>query len=300
MTLKDDLVTARSTHDIRDVLGSNKRVIICPLPQHIHSSNTASFSVYWKNGKQWWKCHGNCNLEGDIIDLIGYMRVAGYIPKDPKKVREALGILDQRFEIKLVVPEKAVRLIGDEWREFVPIGDEAREYAHTRGITDLSIEKFHLGQSGTNLAIPNFQEGVLFGIKMRSIRADCPKSRRFWAVAGSIKNLFNWSKVYLSTETVFVVKGEIPAIILDQMGFCACAPTGGEGSYDAKWRTALALAHVIVIGDNDAPGRLLGPKREKFFGGKLVFPPEEYQDLDKYCLADPEAAAETLRKWSEE
>jgi len=301
MTLKDDLETARSTHDIRSVLGlsDNKRVIVCPLPGHTHVSNTPSFSIYWRKGLQWWKCHGSCQREGDVVDLVGYLRVPGYNPRDPDKVREALGLLDSRYEVKLVIPEKTIRLAGDEWMNFIPPSREVVEYAHTRGITDASIKKFRIGQKDSYMAIPAFQDGRLMGIKFRSFR-DCTKARRFWSQAGSIKTLFNWDKIYLETGTVFVVKGEIPAMIIDQMGFNVCAPTGGEGSYLDSWRTALALANVVVIGDNDAPGRVLGDTRAKFFTAKLVFPPEEFQDIDKYILADPEAAAETLRKWSEE
>ena len=137
------------------------------------------------------------------------------------------------------------------------------------------------------------------GIKFRNMRP-CDKKRRFWSQAGSIKFIFNWDAIYLATGTVFIVKGEIPAMVLDQMGFLAGAPTGGEGSYLDNWRTALALASVVVIGDNDEPGRILGQKRADFFCARLVFPPEDYQDIDKYCLSDPEAALETLRYWSEE
>ena len=40
----------------------------------------------------------------------------------------------------------------------------------------------------------------------------------FWLQAGSINVLFNWEAVYLFAGTVFLVKCEIPAMILDQTG----------------------------------------------------------------------------------
>jgi hypothetical protein len=62
---------------------------------------------------------------------------------------------------------------------------------------------------------------------------------------GSRLGLFNYDKVYLSTGTVFVVKGEIPAMLLQQLGYAACAPTAGEGSYKGqvfRWNTQKKIA----------------------------------------------------------
>ena len=116
--LKDQIDEADCTHDIRDVVGSKKRTILCPLPQHRRINNTPSFSIYWKDGKQWWKCHGNCQLEGDLVDLVGYLRVTGYDRRDPAKVREALALVDSRYEFKIVEPPRVVTLDGNEWTKF--------------------------------------------------------------------------------------------------------------------------------------------------------------------------------------
>lgn len=91
-------------------------------------------------------------------------------------------------------------------------------------------------------------------------------------------------------------------MLLHQHGLTACAPTGGEGSYKgqvAKWNTALALSAVVIIGDNDEPGRVLGKKRNMLFGGTLQFPPERFQDIDKWILADPIDALAALTQWGE-
>ena len=67
---------------------------ICPLPQHVHSSHpTPSFSVFWYKGKQRFKCHGNCGLMGNVIDLAGYMWVPNYERYDKKQYLRAAEIL---------------------------------------------------------------------------------------------------------------------------------------------------------------------------------------------------------------
>jgi hypothetical protein len=74
-------------------------------------------------------------------------------------------------------------------------------------------------------------------------------------------------------------------------GLLACAPTGGEGMrMTQSIIRALALADVVVIGDNDpdprvrAETRKLVERRDKELGGKLFFPPEESKDVDEGIL----------------
>lgn len=300
-TLTDRIADACNNHDIRNVLALTDRakVIVCPLPNHAHKKNTPSFSIFWRGGKQWWRCHGSCDMEGDVVDLVGFMRVAGYDKRNPDKIREAVNLLDDRFEIAVPVPEKEVMLSGREYLKFLPPGDEVIEYAATRGLQRETLATFKVGQSGHYMTIPLFEEGVLKGIKMRNIWKCDPKFR-FFQMEGSRLGLFNYDKVYLSTGVVFVVKGEIPAMLLHQMGYVACAPTAGEGSYKGqvfRWNTALALASKVIVGDNDEPGRVLGRKRAMLFGGMLVFPPDQHKDIDAWILADPAAAVQQLNAW---
>lgn len=303
-TLSELIADTRATHDIRNILGlsKNDRVIVCPLPQHAHKKNTPSFSIFWRGGKQWWRCHGSCDMEGDVVDLVGFMRVNGYDKRNPDKIREAVNLLDDRFEITVPVPEKEVMLSGREYLKFLPPGDEVIEYAATRGLTPETLTVFKVGQSGHYMTIPLFEEGVLKGIKMRNIWK-CDPKYRFFQMEGSRLGLFNYDRVEFRTGAVFVVKGEIPAMLLHQMGYVACAPTAGEGSYKGqvfRWNTALALASKVIVGDNDEPGRVLGKKRAMLFGGTLVFPPDTYKDIDQFILAEPEQSRETIQRWIEQ
>jgi DNA primase len=295
MSLKDDITDAQRTHDIQTILGTRKRSIVCPLPQHIHSSNTPSFSVFWKDGIQYFKCHGSCDCTGDVIDLVGYLNVPGYDRKSKGMVRKALAHIDSKYEISIPIPVKTVKLTGSEWFDMLPISPEARAYAHGRGLTDETIERFKLGSRGGFLSMPAFREGRLTGIKLRNI---LPEKFRFYSLKGSIQSLFNFDKVaYVTDQAVFIVKGEIPCMLLDQHGFLACAPTAGEGSWDEHWRAALAFSKNIVIGDNDGPGRELGEKRALLLGADLVFPPPAFKDIDEFLLADPQGFDILMEKW---
>src|SRR5512133_2935468 len=147
-TLAELVADARSTHDIRDVLGlrDRERLIVCPLPQHVHKRNTPSFSIFWRRNMQWWRCHGSCDIEGDVVDLVGYLRVPGYDKRDPDKIRAAVELIDSRYQVKMPKPEPEVRLRGNEHIFYLPPGEEAVEYAKSRGLNDATIEKYKLGQ----------------------------------------------------------------------------------------------------------------------------------------------------------
>lgn len=289
---------ARAQYDIRSILGldGSKRKIVCPLPTHRHHENTPSFSIFDRDGVQLWKCHGSCNTEGDVVDLVGYLRVPGYNKRDPSHVIRALSLIEERWEPGVVVHEKEVRLVGDEWRHFQPMTAEVLEYAQKRGLIYETVVKFRLGSWQQFMTMPNFEEGKLMGIKLRRIEAGEP---RFFSLKGSRLGLFNFDAVNLAMKPVLIVKGEIPCMLLDQLGFLACAPTGGEGSWykNERWKVALALAPKIIVGDNDEAGRKLGSRRSELLGGKLVFPPEQWKDIDAWILADREGAMTQISHW---
>lgn len=303
-TLSEQIAAARATHDIRDVLGlrDRQRVIVCPLPMHVHKHNTPSFSIFWRRNMQWWRCHGSCDMEGDVVDLVGFLRVPNYDKRDPDKIRQALNLLGERYAI--VIPQPEPELLGREWRDFVPPGEEVIQYAAARGLTLETLKKFRVGQYEHFMTMPCFEDGVLRGIKLRNIW-QCEHNRRFWQLPGSRLGLFNFDAVNLTSRAAVIVKGEIPCMLMDQIGLpYTCAPTGGEGSGMAavqRWSTALALSMArLVIGDNDRAGIELGHKRKILFDADILFPPTEYKDLDEWILADKEEVIRRVRSWEQE
>lgn len=303
MKLKDKIHEAVSRHSIESVVAfpPGKELIVCPLPFHKHTRNTPSFSIFFREGKQYWKCHGYCHREGDVIDLVGFLYIPGYDRHNPKMVEAAIERLDTRYEPVIVKIKEEVKLLGDEWKQYLPIGQTALDYAFTRGLTPDTLKRFRIGQNGRYMAMPCFEEGLLRGIKMRNTDPTCGPDHRFFQLKGSRQGLFNFDRVKYTLAPVLIVKGEIPCMLLDQLGFLACAPTGGEGGWQEEWRTALALsARRIVIGDNDAPGMELGQKRAAFLNAELKYPPPAYKDVDQFILADLDLALDTLRRWMEE
>lgn len=297
MSLKQDIIDARQNHDIHAILDTDKDKLVCPLPSHIHHDYSASFTIFFRGGVQWFKCHGNCGAEGDVIDLVGYLRIPSYDRASFSDKAKALAMLDSRYEIHPVTAPKRneSRLDPQVWKAFLPPGPEVLKYAGVRGLSQSTVERFKMGQSGHWMTIPCFEEGVLVGVKLRNLT---PQGLRYMSLAGSRQGLFNYDAVRYTDQPVLIVKGEIPAMLLTQMGYLACAPTGGEGGWREEWRTALAFAKKILIGDNDATGRKMGVRRKVLLGARLlVFPPEQYKDIDEFILADPVAGRKLLDGW---
>ncbi len=303
---------ARSLYDVRAVLGlaDNKRVIVCPMPQHPHHNNTPSFSIYMDGRVQKFACHGSCGLKGDVIDLVGYMQVPNYDPRNGEHVKRALSILEGGYKISPVKAQpRAPAIANTADQDFLPAGIEVIEYARSRGLMPETLQQFHVGQSAlhnkTWMTIPTFHMGRLMGIKLRNLHPVSNKDR-YNSLPGSIGGLFNANDVFYHTGPVLIVKAEIPAMLLKQHGFKACAPTGGESSSEAELFSFMAwTSRRIVVKDNDRDPEvrrkmdIAAARRAEVFRAELKAPPEEFKDIDEWILADAEYALRTIRRWVE-
>ena len=304
----------RRRYSIRDIVGmGNKHKCVCPLPNHIHIHNTPSFSVFFSNGIEKFHCHGaSCGASGDVLDLIGFMYIPGYERFNGKMYYQAASILTNgQYRISRVVAPPPIPLLNPYiWQDTLPPTQRVIDYAFTRGITMTEIIKFKIGalrEWATKIpfeisdpekwmTIPTFHMSDLIGIKLRNTDH---WGLRYMALKGSRKGLFNYNAVYLTDQPVLLVKGEIAAIVADRFGFLACAPTGGEGSNVKETRTALALAKIIVVGDNDEVGITAANNRAMLFNGLIKFPPLLFKDIDQYLLEDPTSVAQ-VNQWIEE
>jgi hypothetical protein len=288
-------------YDIQGVLGTNSRKMLCPFPEHTHNNYTPSFSVFFSEGKQRFRCHG-CGKTGDVIDLIGYLHIPGYNHDNPLNIKTAINILTNgKYNMSPVLPPppKPTAIYQGEWKCYLPPGKEALRYMEKRGISDVGKE-FCLGQynevGAKYLSIPCFHNDVLQGIKLRLIEGHGP---RYKAVTGSRAGLFNHDRILPVTGTVFIVKGEIAAMVMASFAYYACAPTNGESGDITPFMSAFANAsQLILIGDNDyyvnKQIKDSTNKRAELLGAKIFFPPKNYKDIDEWLLDSPDQAQTTL------
>lgn len=252
------------------------------------------------DGKEYFVCHGNCGKQGDAVDLVGYLRIPGYNDKNPGHIQQALRLVNERYVFDM--PEKKwyddkPKLIGTEWKQYVPAGEAVREYAKKRGLLETTLNHFQIGQDGNLMVIPAFEDHRFMGIKYRNIKA-IGTDLRYWSMKGSRIALFNYDDIAYTTEPVGILKGEIAVMALWQLGVKVCAPTAGEERNRDKWLTALALSkRRVVIGDNDKTGIAAGKIRAAYYHAKLVFPPKEFKDIDQWLLEQPGKAVPQILQW---
>ncbi|MCJ7625344.1 MAG: hypothetical protein MUO76_17745 [Anaerolineaceae bacterium] len=63
----------------------------------------------------------------------------------------------------------------------------------------------------------------------------------------------------------------------------------------------MTIAQIVVVRDNDGPGRRLGKARAAMLHADLVFPPEGWKDIDSWILAVGQTeASKLLCQWVKE
>lgn len=314
----DDL---RNMYDILNIVpglrGRYAKWGICPLPMHRHSSTpTPSFSVQYWNGRQRWKCFGACGKNGDVIDLIGYMYMPNYDREDVKQYLKAAEILSGG-DFKVSTPElppKIPTLPQWIWKDMIPPSEETVNYAKSRGLLQEQIDKFRIGTPTPDMkdrygiwypqkwmSIPTFHGDELMGVKLRNMRGE---DFRYMSIVGSRRGLFNYNNVYMTTDPVLILNGEMAVMVADRFGLLACAMTSGEMGSFKEFRNALALSKNIVVGDNDehlsSADRerimLSTQKKATLLAADLVYPPKQYKGWDDWVL-DDDNAMEEVKKW---
>jgi len=179
-----DLISVVESYGVK-LKGYKNKWGLCPIPFHVHTNNTHSFSVFQGEDRQRFKCHGNCGAYGDVIDFRN-----GRTPTPPK-YRQA--------KAKPFLPQFL-------YESFFPLVQNVREYLIMRGLSNELIEKFKFGSAvklvnnrpvkgkvENLLSIPTFELGTLMGIKLRVLNN--PKFRYF-SVTGSRSSFWGYDDVY--------------------------------------------------------------------------------------------------------
>ena len=287
----NDVNALKRIYSISGVLGTTKKLIVCPLPAHTHHRNTPSFSIFHdREGFERFKCHGNCGLEGDVVDLVGYLEIGGYDPKNQVSFLQAIARL-QGKEMEVYIPkigrERAkLQLAPNAWRPHFPPKDKGLAYFRKRGLTTDTVMKYKLGQRGEKyVAFPTFERSILVNLKYR--RIDDGAGLRYFEEKGSRKSLFNYDEVCWNTGPLILTKGHIPTLLLLQSDIKATNITAGENAHIIEWWPQLALASLrIYVGDNDRDPEVrermqaFARQRAKDIKATVKFPPEQYKDLD--------------------
>lgn len=284
-----DISSIKANHPLTPTIESltgeqvTKHKIRCPF----HEDGNPSLHVYDDGG---WKCFG-CGLYGDVIDFLGYFFFGTLYNPDThfNEVIDRIGALDikplpkhtTRPQTKIQRPRRKLNISLDQiitWHETMPT--DRRDYWHSRGLTNQTIDEFFLGWDGKRYTIPALYRLQPFAVKRRQSDIDDGIPSKYIQIAGGIVGIFN-SDCLWTANHVIVCEGEIDCMLLTQLGYHAVSSTGGADSWKSDWAKHFThVQKVTIIFDTDEAGRKGANKvRASMRRAKILTLPDGVKDI---------------------
>ena len=166
------------------------------------------------------------------------------------------------------------------------VNDRALEYFAGRGITNLKEYKLGYSEAQDMVTIPQYDPtgNICVGFVARSVEG---KDFKNTPKLPKSKILFNLHRVRTS-GTAYVVESSFDAIKLHQQGIPAVATLGANVSNKQCDILLKYFNQVIVIGDNDDAGKMMGEKVLTRIGsrGIIIGLPDRFKDVGDLTTED--------------
>lgn len=268
---------------------TNQQVVKHKIYAPWRQEDTPSVHVY--DDGSWWDY--GAGVGGDVIDFVGYLFFGTAYNPDVHftEVVDRLGALEIRSlppQPKREAPPKPKLNISLDtivgWHEAMP--PKRREYWHSRGLTDQTINEFLLGWDGKRYTIPALYRLVPFAVKRRQSDVNDGIDAKYIQIAGGRVGIFNADILWSATKCV-VSEGEIDAMLLHQLGYHAVTSTGGAGSWRCEWAKFFThIGTVKILFDNDSAGKEGAAKvRASMRRASIVTLPEGIKDVGELWAA---------------
>jgi hypothetical protein len=192
----------------------------------------------------------------------------------------------ERHSARTEVSEEDVEYMNDyAYDSHANLSEEAREWWHSRGVSDLTIQKFQLGERNGWYIIPLRDDyGVTFGIKKRwkGTKEDSPHKTRYECTRGSKVQYAPYILRGTDEDVAIIVGGEIKALCLwsyfqeRNIPWNVVSVATGEGPWMVHWNEYMKFNKVAVWGDRDETGfAFSNTVRSNFRSDALSILPED-------------------------
>lgn len=243
--------------DIKEVIQRETGIIIptdkrrpqikCPF----HEERHPSFTTYPETNS--WYCFG-CGKGGNVFNFV----------KEYKKLdnKETLWYFKKNYQLE----DDNNSLSDYKNISFIEVGltDEFKRWLKERKLNDETIARFGLTCFKDNdgnhwLGIPIFDEkGKILNYKLRRdpYKEDENLPKYKWLKVGAKQVLYPVNLIDYEKEEIYVVEGELDAILLYQEGFNVLTNTGGGNTkWQKEWIDVLKkFKKVYLIPDRDETG----------------------------------------------
>lgn len=221
--------------DIAKALGGAKKAgkgWTCKCPAHDDKHN--SLSLTEKEGRLLWKCHAGCSQEvvQAALQRRGYLEASAEA-REPR--RRPAGSAKPKLE----------PIDGGRANEPPDDEDEGGKEANTRG-AEAIYEYVDVGRNAVFRVVkfPNKEFR-----QCRLIR-----NRWIWGMGRVTPFLYRLPEV-AGSPGVYICEGEKDADNLAALGVVATTSPMGAGKWRPEYGRSLANKHVVILPDNDEPGR---------------------------------------------
>ena len=233
------------------------------------------FAVWPNSAKPGWWCR-QCNRKGDAIQFLrelghSYPDACRMLGEEPREKAQAQPLPPAACNPPSADWRKAGAafvLQAQAWLEDAP---DARQYLHSRGLTDATIARAGLGYNPAGrtserakwgiandgdkheiwlpqgIVIPCYAAGTLWKIQIRRDEA-APGHDRYMTVNASGNALYGADSVQ-PNRPAMLVEGPFDALAASQAAgdLCGVAACGTSGARRARWQVALGLASEVLI-----------------------------------------------------
>lgn len=186
-----------------------------------HDDQTASLSVgVGRDGRCLLKCHAGCSSES-IVGAIGLTMAELFPPREPNSAPSA------------------------------PAGSAAPSH-------NVLVKTYDYVDRDGTLLFQVCRMRQPDGTKTFRQRRPDGKGEWIWGLGDTAPVLYRWPEVAAAIESgrpVYVVEGEKDADTLAELGYAATTNPMGAGKWREPMSAALAGADLVILPDNDGPGR---------------------------------------------
>ena len=250
--------------------GPNEFAACCPF----HTEKTPSFTVFHKEGRWAWYCHG-CATGGDTFEYV--MRRRGLdFPRALKLLANEVGLavperrLYQPPEVKATAAFEKPRGPFDPsaYGPLTPGGKVFTYLTEKRKLTPEILAAYHVGQTADDQAyafgykwLPEGAKAPRFEFcKVVKVDRDENGKKIEWRDPRGGKNiLFGMLAVPADAERLVIAEGEIDAMTWAKYGYAAVSVPGGAGylGWIAHcWEWLATFKKIYISFDEDRAGRL--------------------------------------------
>ncbi|BCX15650.1 MAG: hypothetical protein KatS3mg097_542 [Candidatus Parcubacteria bacterium] len=236
-----------------DIAIPNRRTpqIKCPF----HNDNHPSFTIYPKTNS--WYCFG-CGKGGNVISFI---KICHNLT-----TKDAIRYLKKHYLREIDdIEEKTEEAASEGFYKLIDLTEELKDWLKKRKLTDETIAKFGFScfkdkKGNYWIGIPIFDESgkiVNYKIRRDPLKENPNLEKYKWLRSGTKKTLFPINCVDFEKEEIYLVEGELDAILLNQEGFNVLTIAGGGTTkWLDEWVDIIRrFKKIFLIPDRDETGK---------------------------------------------